>query len=415
MSELTLTKDQQNAYNKFSDFILDPFDRMFVLEGYSGTGKSTLVEKLIEDLPKLLKTKQLIDNNPEKYWDILLTATTNKAAENLSFITGKDVTTIHSALGLRVMTDYKTGKSRLKEKDKSEILTDTVLFIDEASYIDNQLLDLIQTRTKGCKIVFIGDPAQLLTVGCKRSPVFQSNLTTAKLEQVVRQTDGSPITDLATKFRHTVNGAGFFSFAPDGESVTHMPREQFEQEVAKEFTRNDWSYKDSKVLSWTNKCAINFNKGIRNLVTGDPKFSIGDYAICNQYVYSKKGDIKTDQLVLITDIMPMVRHGLKGNFFELDNRVQFFMPDCRAEWKRAVKEAQDKDELEKVAEMTTQWVDLRAAYACTINKAQGSTYDRVFIDLDDLKKCRDGNQLARMLYVGVSRARDKVVLTGDLV
>lgn len=61
------------------------------------------------------------------------------------------------------------------------------------------------------------------------------------------------------------------------------------------------------------------------------------------------------------------------------------------------------------------WIDLRAAYACTINKAQGSTYDKVFIDLDDIKKCNSGNQIARMLYVGVSRARLIVYLCGDLI
>jgi ATP-dependent exoDNAse (exonuclease V) alpha subunit len=61
------------------------------------------------------------------------------------------------------------------------------------------------------------------------------------------------------------------------------------------------------------------------------------------------------------------------------------------------------------------WIDLRAAYAQTVNKSQGSTYDRVFIDLDDIRRCNSGDQIARMLYVAVSRAREQVFLTGDLV
>ena len=65
--------------------------------------------------------------------------------------------------------------------------------------------------------------------------------------------------------------------------------------------------------------------------------------------------------------------------------------------------------------METTWMDLRAVYACTINKAQGSTYDEVFIDLDDICKCNSGDQIARMLYVAVSRARHHVYLTGDLI
>jgi ATP-dependent exoDNAse (exonuclease V) alpha subunit len=91
------------------------------------------------------------------------------------------------------------------------------------------------------------------------------------------------------------------------------------------------------------------------------------------------------------------------------------MPESRQEWKDAIKEARELEDFEAVQEMTEEWIDLRAAYSCTINKSQGSTYDKVFIDLDDLKKCRDTNQLARMLYVGVSRARNNVYLTGDLV
>jgi ATP-dependent exoDNAse (exonuclease V) alpha subunit len=61
------------------------------------------------------------------------------------------------------------------------------------------------------------------------------------------------------------------------------------------------------------------------------------------------------------------------------------------------------------------WIDLRAAYAQTINKSQGSTYDKVFIDLDNVSRCHVGDQIARMMYVGVSRARSQVIFTGDLV
>jgi exodeoxyribonuclease V len=58
-------------------------------------------------------------------------------------------------------------------------------------------------------------------------------------------------------------------------------------------------------------------------------------------------------------------------------------------------------------------VDLRAVFAQTVNKSQGSTYDKVFFDLDDLKKCHNGNTLARLLYVGTSRARHQCFFVGD--
>ena len=91
------------------------------------------------------------------------------------------------------------------------------------------------------------------------------------------------------------------------------------------------------------------------------------------------------------------------------------MPNHLADKNKRLKEAKANNEISVIAQIETEWIDLRAAYACTINKAQGSTFDRVFIDLDDIRRCNSGDQIARMLYVGVSRARHQVFLTGDLV
>jgi ATP-dependent exoDNAse (exonuclease V) alpha subunit len=91
------------------------------------------------------------------------------------------------------------------------------------------------------------------------------------------------------------------------------------------------------------------------------------------------------------------------------------MPNVLADKNARIRKAKGDDMYMLIAEIENQWVDLRAAYACTINKAQGSTFDRVFIDLDDIRRCNSGDQIARMLYVGVSRARHQVFLTGDLV
>lgn len=415
MSVLTLTQDQQNAYEAFVRFVIDPMKTVFVLEGFSGTGKSTLVTKLLDDLPKLLKTLRLINPDDPMRLDVALTATTNKAAENLAQITGEEVTTIHSKLGLRVHTDYSTGITKLVTRQGADIVTDCLLMIDEASYIDQPLLQRIFQRTERCKLVFIGDPAQLLNVRCYRSPVFDAGFETAKLTQVVRQAEGNPIMDLSAKFRETVNTGEFFSFVPDGTHIQYKPREEFDQEILTEFTRMDWKHSDSKVLAWTNKRVIAYNHGIRNLVKGDPQFAVGDYAVCNKYINNRNCNIKTDQLVHITGIEPGNHHGLLGNWYQLNHICSAFMPDDRTEWRNAIKQAQAEGRYVDVEVMTNHWIDLRAAYSCTINKSQGSTYDTVFIDLDDVKRCNNANQLARMLYVGVSRARNRVVLTGDLI
>lgn len=410
---ITLTNDQQNALEAFGRFMTDPTETVFVLSGYSGTGKTTLVKTLLEQMPNFMKTYRLLNPKANEY-QIELTATTNKAAENFSQLSGKEVSTIHSYLGLRVNTDYATGVTTLVPRSM-EPRQGILLFIDEASYVDSNLLRLIFKLTKDCKIVFIGDPAQLTPIKSSGTPVFTAHFPGAHLSQVVRQAEGNPIVDLSTKFRETVNSGEFFSFTPDGQSVKYLERSDFNKAIESEFTRPDWKYQDSKVLAWTNKCTIGYNHAVRDHVKGDPDFQIGDYAVCNKYIQVGGRNIKTDQLVQITKISPDTTvYGIEGNHYTLDNSVTAFMPKSLAEKNALIKKARACEEYQIVEAAENQWIDLRAAYACTVNKAQGSTFDRVFIDLDDIKRCNSGDQIARMLYVGVSRARKQVFLTGDI-
>jgi hypothetical protein len=415
MSAITLTHDQQNALEKFTQFLTDPSEQVFVLEGYSGTGKTTLVKTLLDQLPSLMKTAKLINPQVRRY-DVELTATTNKAAENFGMITGMGVSTIHSYLGLRVSTDYQNNTTKLVPS-KNQPKEGHLLFIDEASYIDKDLLGWIFKLTRNCKIVFMGDPAQLTPVKSSATPVFKtSHFMKAQLSQVVRQAEGNPIVDLSTKFRETVTSGEFFQFKPDGHFIQYMDRDTFNKAVEAEFCRPDWRYKDSKFLAWTNKRVIDYNHHIRDRALGNPHFQIGDYAVCNRYVCANKKTIKTDQLVCITGIGRDIEiYGVPGNMMTLDSQIELFFPKSLEAKKDALKMARVVEEYHIVGEIENQWVDLRAAYAQTINKSQGSTYDRVFVDLDDIAKCNSGDQIARMLYVGVSRAREQVYLTGDLV
>lgn len=414
MTAIILTEDQQNAMNLFTQFLADPVETVFVLSGYSGTGKTTLVKTLLDRLPSLIKTVKLICPT-FKHYDVELTATTNKAAENFGQITGYPVSTIHSYLGLRVHTDYATNTTTLipsKKEQKEGVL----LFIDEASYIDKQLLGLIFKMTKNCKIVFMGDPAQLTPVKSQGTPVFEAKFMGAALTEVVRQAKGNPIVDLATKFRNTVNTGEFFSFTPDGHYIQYMDRDTFDQAILTEFTRPDWKYQDSKFLAWTNKKVIEYNHAISSKAKGDPNFQIGDYAIVNKFVSCGRKTLKTDQLVCITGIEPgVIKHGVPGKNMTLDYSMTLFFPDSLKAKNDFIKVARANDQLHLVAQAEQEWVDLRNAFACTINKAQGSTYDQVFIDLDDVSRCNMGDQIARMLYVASSRARHHVYLTGDLV
>lgn len=409
-STLVLTADQANAVAEFVAFLADPSKDVFVIEGFAGTGKSTLVTHLLDQLPAFQRSIHLL--NPDlPLLDNKLTATTNKAAEALHMITQRDVSTIHSTLGLRVHTDQRTRKSTLMPTSKSG-LTNTLLFIDEASYVDEELLKMIFTYAAKCKIVFMGDPAQLTPVNSEVSPVFMQGFPTVRLTQVVRQAAGNPIVQLATQFRETVTSGQWFKFTPDGQHVAYVSRSEFEQDILKAFSGK--GRHGSKVLGWTNNCVIGFNNGIRDRIAGDPDFQVGDYAVNNNYVQVGRKSIKTDATVLITGIdSPEIRHGVHGKVFTLNQDICVFVPDSR----KAVKNLERKmiaEGNESVLYQMSEWADLREIYACTVNKSQGSTYDQVFIDLDDISKCRSKNQVARLLYVAVSRARHRAVFTGEL-
>jgi energy-coupling factor transporter ATP-binding protein EcfA2 len=417
LSSITLTTDQQNALGAFQDFLLNPEESVFVLRGYSGCGKSTLVRVLLNQLDNFNTMARMINPAHIEY-TVALTATTNKAAENLRLITNEHTSTIHSFFGLRVVHDPVDKQSKLSTS-RAVIKQGYLLFIDEASYIDSYLLDLIFKLTHNCKIVFIGDPAQLIPVKARNATVFTSNFKGAALTEVVRQTEGNPIVDLSSRFRETVCGAEFFSFKPDGNHIQHLSREDFDTAVLTEFARPDWQFNQSKILAWTNKKVVAYNEFVSLHVKGDPHFQVGDFVVCNQYVQGgalKARPIRTDDIVAVTKIQPdCLEHGVLGNWVTVDNRVTAFQPKSLLAKKARAKKARAESQFALASTIENQWFDLRAAYACTVNKAQGSTFDRVFIDLNDIARCNNTDQLARMLYVAVSRARHQVFLTGDLV
>lgn len=410
---ITLTSDQQHAINAMNAFAIDPVEKVFVLSGYSGTGKSSVIKHFLGQLPAFVKTAKLIKPDLREYL-VELTATTNKAAENFAQLSGQIVNTIHSYLGLRVQTDYSTGITNLIPKSV-ERKSGVMLFVDEASYIDKQLLGLIFKLTHECKVFLIGDPAQLTAVKSNGAPVFDAHFTGAHLSQVVRQAEGNPIVSLSTKFRETVTSGEFFSFTPDGHAIQYLERDAFNLAIEKEFIRPDWKYSDSKVLAWTNKCVIGYNHAIQDHVKGNPEFKVGDYAVCNSFVTLGRQSLKTDQMVCITHINPDTEeYGVPGNLFTLDGSISCFMPKSLQAKNARIKQAKAASEFNLVERMQSQWIDLRSVFACTINKAQGSTFDAVYIDLDDVRKVNSGTTMARLLYVAVSRARKHVFLTGDI-
>lgn len=413
MSTLSLNQEQQGALDAICDFYLDPDRRIFVLKGYSGTGKTTLLKAFLDFLPKLIKMQKVIDPSVNKC-HVHLTATTNKAAENLEYVTRVPAGTIYSLLGLQVRQDIKTGDSRIEEAGPPSHTDDDLIVIDEASFLSPKGLDQILHLCRNAKVLLVGDPAQLVDHTEQSAAAFSRGYPEVELTEVVRQDKNNPLHSLVLDLRDSVNTHALPTPQVDGQRLLHLSQAEFEDACVAEFGRQDWHYHDSKVLTWTNKCAIAYNQGIRACVKGTPLLQTGDYAINNSYFKTRGTSFRTDALVLITDIAPGRDYDRLGHWVQLNRITTAFLPSELGAKAAVLKDLRAKSQWLDVQQVESTWIDLRAAYACTINKSQGSTFKKVFIDLNDVDRCRNTNQLMRMLYVGISRASEQVILTGSV-
>ncbi|MGH1461267.1 MAG: ATP-dependent DNA helicase [Neptuniibacter sp.] len=412
---ITLNAGQQEAIGKYMDFLIDPTKTEMVIEGPAGTGKSTLVDHLLFGMNKqklMLFTTMGI--HADKLKNVILTATTHKAAHVLSEKTGKDVKTIHSLLGLKVHNDWKTGKTILKPVDGHALVENSILLIDEASFIDSDLLGWIRKSTINCKILYVGDPYQLAPTRSTSTPVFTQGLFTARLTEVVRN-EGA-IEKNANAFRDAVQTLQFPLIEPDGNKVIHVDGTTFQQMINQEFVKPDHN---SKIIAWSNNRVNQYNDYVRELNGFTGRLDPNEELITNKHIEGTKSSIKTDSHVRLTgacyeaeeyDVLgyKVGVHDGKGTHMEI------FIPDSRDAEKQALRAATNQKLWPQYFDIKESWGDLRPVHACTIHKSQGSTYDKVFIDLSDIGRCNISSDVARMLYVAISRASQQVILYGQL-
>jgi len=401
-----LNQQQQQALHEFLAFMAKPDEEIFILEGPAGTGKSYLVQHILDAIPAQIKTIQLLSPG-YKGKAIAVTATTNKAVDALrQFV--PDVSTIHSLLGLKVSSDVTTGDNTLVERRGAGLVENTLIFIDEASFIDSHLLGLIFKRTKNCKYVFIGDPYQLTPVKSTSCPAFQLSGIRVHLTEIVRN-KGNQIEVVSGLLKKAVATGTLEPFKADGVSIFLMNPQDFEEKIREEFTHPDWNESKAKIIAWTNKTVIEYGKFVNSLFNGVPHFIPGNYATVNSYIANINGQsYATDQTVQITSIEPDLELAVPGSRVILNHQDRFFLPDDWRLANKVIKDLRATGQYNTINEIEKKWIDLRPAPSCTINKSQGSTYEKVFIDYDDVIKCRQPDLLYRLLYVAVSRAKTHV-------
>lgn len=406
---IQLSNDQQNALSKLLALMGDPNQKYLIISGAAGTGKTTLMRTFLEKFPSYLKSIQALNPNTPSM-EIHFTATTNKAVEALESALNTECTTIHSFLGLTL--NYENGKEVLVDR-KNKKFFNKIILIDEASYIDEILMEFLLDKTQKCKLVFIGDPQQLTPVGLDYSPAFDDALETVQLNQIMRQADDNPIQNFSRELREYVKGAELPDPPVDNQFIFHLDKDEFNAAMLRVFTDPSYTFTQAKYLCWRNATAIQVGQMIKEHVSSVPHFKSGDYAVSNRFLKNPVRSIKTDQTVFIRKAKASKEHGVEGYAIELGNGLHVFHPldfnDIDKTKKRLFKE-----NFQAFRHVDEHWVDLRPVYACTIHKSQGSTFDTVFIDLDDFRHCRDEDLLARLLYVGISRARERVIFTGTL-
>ncbi len=423
---MTLSIDQQAVADQFMLFMENPTQQEMVIEGYPGCGKSYLTKYLIDAIRAKNTLTSLISPGSSEI-QIYCTATTNKAAAVLADLSGEPAGTIHSLLGLKVSNNYSTGATSLRRTGRVDVVQNSVILIDEASYANSQLMRFVRDGTMKCKILYIGDRYQLATVGETECPVFTTIPVKGVLTGSQRFKAKGAVSNLATDYRACIDaGATPESFPDinvDGVEIFHHSGPSFQKEVDKTFTKLTMPKDEAKVIAWSNNIVREYNKYIRRLHTPEAGFQVGEMVVTNQPILQKNSGsqtaLPTEAMAQVTSITPGEEHGIKGWWVVLNNDIKCFQPEDHAQldgWlKMMAKQAKAKElSWQKYFEIKEFFADLRPVYSSTVYKAQGSSYKKVFIDLEDIGKCTQAATVARMLLVAFTRTSGEVHLYGQL-
>lgn len=408
---MNFTQDQKNAIQAVETMVFEGH-RYLVIDGSAGTGKSTLIKEIIRKLGKeWIAAAKLIDMQLPH---IALTATTNKAADNLFISTRKETKTIHSFLGLRL----QNGKMYYPEKPH-KIFNNTLLFIDEYSYVDIDLLAYI-TRAigKNSHVVFLGDHCQLSPVNARSIPVVDRNWPTVYLKEQVRQ-ETSTLKTIAEKLKKYVSDGEFPELTPDGVSFIHY--EEKDEDAFIDALIQSFKDGSSRFISYTNERTVDVSKFLFEEFKGRAEYEAGDYVTNNRHHTGYSTSIKTDASVHLIHVEPGKQTlynrdrsesiTVEGQLVNTAYTSGLFIPNDYTLFNSI---NPDELDIQSRAKFEKEWVDFRPQYACTVHKSQGSTYDQVFIDLTDFSKIYKEDVLARLLYVAMSRARKKIHVIGHL-
>lgn len=418
----TLNKGQQAAADGFFDFLFSG-DKEMIISGPGGTGKSYLLGYLIDEImPRYEKMCALL-NQPVHFREIHMTATTNKAAEVLSQATGRPCSTIHSFLGLKVKDDFNTGTSSLSKTSNWKVHSNCIIFVDEASMEDMQLLRYIREAMLNCKVVHVGDHCQLAPVKETKPPVFNQGLPMYVLTEPMRNSGQPALIDVCQQLRDTVETGKFNPIQIVPGVIDLLDDDQMMAELPTVFTDPN---ANARILAYSNARVLQYNDFIRHDVRQLPAdFVKGEHLVNNSTFVQGKTQISVEEEVTVISVSPDVEHYVLEPNVELAYRrcavssgfavlPEVMIPVDRGHYAKLVKYYAKQKDWQKYFFLKNNFPDFRQRDACTVHKSQGSTYQTVYIDLENLSTCTQSETGARLMYVAFSRASTRVALYGNL-
>lgn len=410
---MPLNSSQQTAFEKLQEFIIGT-ETFFSLEGGGGFGKTYLLNELEQALIDFNKIQAIFNSKP--LGKLHYTATTNKAATLLN----KDGKTVYKYLQATPFKNYETGELNYKYSHDMNSLNNDIVLIDEASMLGHSPANrLAAIATHPAKVIFISDPFQFAPVGSNVSLVeqFKNELKIGSVEltEPVRQDADSHLYQICHRMREAVRHQ---IYAPilQGKGIRFVDAKTFKGEILESFKAN----LDTRVISYENAQAENYNSYIRKKLYGTHFFRVGDpVVVANAYSHGKKGlNLPVETQLTISEISDPIHEGtlahcnVKFSVGTAVYKIPVDKPTYLNELKKATLRGKKHGDWSPYYRLKEEYLDIRDAFSCTGHKAQGSTYDKVFIDFNNLTQIQDLNTFLRAVYVAISRARFEVVIYG---
>jgi ATP-dependent exoDNAse (exonuclease V) alpha subunit len=449
-----LNTGQQTLLQLLSEFILgEKEEQVFVIKGYAGTGKTTTVRSLVKSLPII---------NGKTF----LLAPTGRAAKVLANYTKQQAFTIHKKIYIRKQTADSGTSFQLRQN----LHSNTIFIVDEASMISHSgglnnggmfgggslLDDLMSYVFNGinCKLILIGDTAQLPPVGSEISPAldieflkssYYFKINHFELTEVMRQNEDSGILVNATAIRNQIKKQKNLTphfILNKFKDVIRINGDELEDAINSAYSNYD--VEDTIIICRSNKRANIFNQQIRTRIRWqENELSAGDYmmVVKNNYFWlpeeSKAGFIANGDIIQLMRVGKLQEmHGFRfadvrikmidyPDEPELETRLLLDTilsesPALSATENKKLYDAvfadysdiaNRRDRMKKVKEdKFFNALQVKFSYAITCHKAQGGQWACVFVEQGYLTDEMIHTEYLRWLYTAVSRASQKLYL-----